>query len=1038
MILLLVGLCCALQSKAQQTDADRLYSQALSLAEKNDYANALPLYLQANDAYVKEGRTNTAEYAKCLHNTGIAYASTNNLSEGAAYTKRALDLREKLLGKVSEDYICSLNNYAQMLSGLDKDEEAATLQEQVMELCDKLPSQHPLYGTFAFNMGRYYFILSKYLEAAIYLEKALPYMEKYGTYYEKILEWLAVCYIETDDREGIAHTMERTNDHNLHELEKDCDEPTCMKERAEYYAATGDNAKAKECYMTALSMNMTDAEKADVCYSYARFLATNNEDPVSSAEYLLLSAAARKAESGVTESYINTIYMAALSYSIGGCYDDAVKYFKEVVDYYSETDSDNAKEKTAQCHNGMGNALKAQKKYAEAQTEYRMVIDYYKQYDIDNKEYPKAIVSLANAEKFNGDYDSSIAHYKEALAIYEERGMAEEYDDTSNSLTLCYAYAGRTSELSGEQETAIEKAAEEARIRKLDGIIKEELEGLEIYHTYLGELAYANSLATIAGSYYLKEDYDNAVLYYRQYVDAMRKAVHDEFRLQSPKERMLLWNSQTENISELLDLLANLPEEKGELFPNMSAIAYDSQLLAKGILLNSAIEFEKVLRENGDKHLQEVYAQTTQNEAEIERLRTTASTDADLEKILELTRQNQTLQLELYKGCAEYADFTDYMSYKWQDVQAALRKEDVAVEFTQINTGPFDDSNYMVAIVLTKDSSTPIALPVCNLVVAKQMVNSSEAFTADFSFWFLLQDYLYGKKRLFFSADGVFNNVGIEYLPYEGKPLSERMEVYRLSSTKEICRNHIKPAIKSIAIFGGIDYDGLDGLSDATQRTFSEMTDDTRGQIGSNKLANLKNSLLEVQDIDAICRQKKIPNVVLLTETEASESAFRKLDYSSINLLHIATHGRYKAVSGASDAESMGNSVLAFAGANIGGDCTTQNDGIVTAADVAEMNLRQCDLAVLSACETGLGKLGDDGVFGLQRGFKNAGVQSLLMSLKPVSNAATTELMVSFYRHLMDGRSKRNALSLAQQELRSKGYTDSKYWATFILLDGID
>ena len=125
----------------------------------------------------------------------------------------------------------------------------------------------------------------------------------------------------------------------------------------------------------------------------------------------------------------------------------------------------------------------------------------------------------------------------------------------------------------------------------------------------------------------------------------------------------------------------------------------------------------------------------------------------------------------------------------------------------------------------------------------------------------------------------------------------------------------------------------------------------------------------------------------------------------------------------------MKNSLLAFAGANL------NDSALVTAADIAQMSLRQCDLAVLSACETGLGKLGDDGVFGLQRGFKNAGVHTLLMSLKSVHDQATADMMVSFYRHLMNGDSKREALVKAQQELRQRGFTDSDYWATFILLD---
>ena len=93
-------------------------------------------------------------------------------------------------------------------------------------------------------------------------------------------------------------------------------------------------------------------------------------------------------------------------------------------------------------------------------------------------------------------------------------------------------------------------------------------------------------------------------------------------------------------------------------------------------------------------------------------------------------------------------------------------------------------------------------------------------------------------------------------------------------------------------------------------------------------------------------------------------------------------------------------------------------------------------MAVLSACETGLGGLGADGVFGLQRGFKNAGVHTLLMSLKSVYDESTALLMVEFYKGLANGLSKREALVEAQKMLRSQEkYNKGEYWAPFILLD---
>ena len=111
------------------------------------------------------------------------------------------------------------------------------------------------------------------------------------------------------------------------------------------------------------------------------------------------------------------------------------------------------------------------------------------------------------------------------------------------------------------------------------------------------------------------------------------------------------------------------------------------------------------------------------------------------------------------------------------------------------------------------------------------------------------------------------------------------------------------------------------------------------------------------------------------------------------------------------------------------------NDGLLRADEISTLNLRGCRMVVLSACNTGQGTLGADGLFGLQRGFKNAGVQTILMTLSAVDDQASMLLMTKFYENIISGLSERQALIKAQQYLRENGYADSKYWAPFILLD---
>jgi tetratricopeptide (TPR) repeat protein len=969
------------------------------------------------------GFAQTIQQADSLHQRGRESLNAGNITEGREYTRQAMDIRKKLLGEVSEDYITSLNNYALTFSMEKNYQKAVELQEQVMLLCGKLKKPHKNIGIYTTNMGRFYFLAGDKEKAAKMWEQALPLVEKHGEVYEYLLNSLGTIYSDSGDQQKFSRIMALIEEHNQHELTKPCDEPKCMLERAQYYGATGNQGKAKECFLKALDMQMDDEMKVKVSEAFASFLGGSARDFASAADYYLSAANIRKAVSGETEAYASLMYNAGIYSFIGKKYEQAVSAYQVTVDFYRKSDTEAARKNIAQCMKGMGNAYNGMKDYGKAVECFQQLVAYYEQYDQADEGYPKAILRLAKAEKFNNEYPISIEHHKQAMALFEQRGMVDDYADAASSLQLCYRYAGINETVDGKYEES-----HEARLARIDGIIKQELEGLELTRNYLGKLQYARSLKTLGGCYTMKEDWDNSIKCYRLYVDAVRDAIRDEFRLQSESERMLIWDDEKNTISQMLELLIEMPKDNIDLEWQLSGIAYDAELLAKGILLNSSIEFEKVLAAKGDARLKNIYEQSRANEAEIERLRKNASTDDDLDKILKLTQQNQALQLELFRGCAEYADYTNYISYAWKDVQKTLQSSDVAIEFAVVGSRYLLRENLLVALILTRDLTQPLTVKVCDLYRLTQIEEDADLYTKDeigMTIWGALQQYLDGKQRIFFSADGALNRIAVEYLQYKGKPLSEQYEVYRLSSTKELCykREEIRPT--KAALFGDINYNDEATKFQTTQRSLASL----RGSGDAGGFADLGNTLREVDGILSVLKNKGVSDAARFSDTEASKSAFMDLTDSNVNLLHIATHGMYKNEKQSTDAESMKNSLLAFAGANL------DDNALVTAADIATMNLRQCDLAVLSACETGLGKLGGDGVFGLQRGFKNAGVHTLLMSLKNVYDDSTADLMIAFYNYLMNGSSKREALVKAQQDIRNKGYVDPKYWASFILLD---
>jgi CHAT domain-containing protein len=176
-----------------------------------------------------------------------------------------------------------------------------------------------------------------------------------------------------------------------------------------------------------------------------------------------------------------------------------------------------------------------------------------------------------------------------------------------------------------------------------------------------------------------------------------------------------------------------------------------------------------------------------------------------------------------------------------------------------------------------------------------------------------------------------------------------------------------------------------------------------------------------------------------LTEEEAEKSKFARSE------MELMTEGGQNAGRSLED-KSMTRSGLLFSGCNHAFRHEQipegEEDGILTAQEIAMLDLRGLDLVVLSACQTGLGDvISGEGVLGLQRGFKKAGAKTILMSLNKVDDEATRILMVEFYRNLMNGKTKRQSLQDAQHYLRKVDngkYDDPRYWASFIMLDGLN
>lgn len=170
------------------------------------------------------------------------------------------------------------------------------------------------------------------------------------------------------------------------------------------------------------------------------------------------------------------------------------------------------------------------------------------------------------------------------------------------------------------------------------------------------------------------------------------------------------------------------------------------------------------------------------------------------------------------------------------------------------------------------------------------------------------------------------------------------------------------------------------------------------------------------------------------------------------DVLHIATHGYffrplqpsentskeefYKQIIYAQNPLMRSGLVLAGSNRVWQGEKPIENvdDGVLTAYEISNLDLFKTNLVVLSACETGLGDIYDnEGVFGLQRAFKSAGVRQMIVSLWKIPDKETAELMEYFYSYYLKNNDAQKALRQAQQEMQKK--YPPFYWAGLVLIN---
>ena len=389
------------------------------------------------------------------------------------------------------------------------------------------------------------------------------------------------------------------------------------------------------------------------------------------------------------------------------------------------------------------------------------------------------------------------------------------------------------------------------------------------------------------------------------------------------------------------------------------------------------------------------------------------------------------LQINRMSGYGKTSDIAlKSLGYTWKNIQSRLPVGCAAIEFVQYEKG---GKARMGALVLRK-TGTPrwVTMPSPDDFMDYEIegwTNRDRIYTAS-GYW---KNDIYNdstlcaliwKKELcaaighpdkvYFAPDGYLHQLAIEYMLPDNL---KNVEVFRLTSTRrlmDVTEVHTDSAL----IVGGIQYDARNTI-----------TEDGNDSDAYSYLQNMQVSFGylpgTMQEADSIHSVRYCSRDTLLTGNTATEYAFRKL-CSKYPIINISTHGYFGAseipqstdIKTSMSDESLSQCGIALAGANtnIMSDVFDSNkmDGILSAKEIAESDLSNVSMAIISACQTGLGYVTADGVFGIQRGLKNAGVESMLVSLWNVDDRATSLLISQFHKNLQTGMPPHRAFMQAR------------------------
>lgn len=632
------------------------------------------------------------------------------------------------------------------------------------------------------------------------------------------------------------------------------------------------------------------------------------------------------------------------------------------------------------------------------------------------------------------DYQSALADYEKADEI-----LSSQYPASSPQRLNVYAYLGGV-----EHKLGYYDKSEHYYKLYSDGI-------RDIY----GErsLKYIKSQIYLANAQAFAGRVDDGCNNYAAAAAMLKDVVKRQLPYMNSAEREGYWNS----LCELYTCMTPYAIAAKHFQTKYTKSCYDAILLSKAFLLDFERSISDIVQLNGDDVDIQTYLNIGSMNKRVKELERNYAENANT--ILTLYNRIGQLERSLVNRCKSVGDMAAFMDVDYDVVKQNLKDNEVLVDFTDFV--PKSGDRRYAAYIIKREQEYPLLKPmffesqIDSLGIVSPDMLYDEDYVADVVklIWNPIKEYIPEGATIYYVPSQMLFRVCFESLTLDdGTLLGDHYNFVRLSSARELVKRECsnRPMTNSAVLYGGLQYSVESNVMAESAKLYDLSSlkimrgEDAVG--GDYDFEDLPGAKIEVEGIRDILTRSNF-NVTPYMGADGTEESFLNMHGKSPRILHVATHGFYYTPSdadevdylkGYSDAMLLSGLILSGGNAAWGGKELPSGTlgGVLTANNIARLDLSNTDLVVLSACQSGQGEATTEGLYGLQRAFKKAGVGTMVMTLWQVNDNETTEFMIAFYEALVETDwDKHKAFKIAKKKMRNKYPDDPNCWAVFVMLD---